>query len=134
MPPSVKETIKFLLDACAAFSFALALLSAKNASWRDRRRIHHSLAGFSYTLYVAHFPILIFLGAVAHDRFGIELASVPRLPNVLTAAAFIVIAGVLAWAFAQVTERHTAKVRDALVQLMPRVRSLGRMGRPGTPA
>jgi peptidoglycan/LPS O-acetylase OafA/YrhL len=119
-----QDVLNLLLDGVAALGFTVALLSAKNASWGGHRRVHHVLAGFSYTLYLVHFPALVFLGAVAHDVFGVGLASAPAPANLALVALFVVILMAFAWMFARLTEQNTPAVRDALMRGVGSLRSL----------
>jgi len=69
-------------------------------------RLARRLAGFSYTLYVVHLPVLAFLSAwLARQRWQ---------PNAIHALAGMALAGcILAYAFvvAQLTEYRTGAVR-----------------------
>ena len=76
------------------------------------------MADFSYSLYLIHFPIIwlsiAVLGRVSGNP-GYFTGFAPTDPVGLASyfgiVAFVI---VLAWAFAQVTERHTKTLRDAL--------------------
>ncbi|MBS0644218.1 MAG: acyltransferase [Acetobacteraceae bacterium] len=125
LPDSMRPAVGWLLDCVVALSFGVVLLSAKNAAWSRWRRMHAALAGFSFSLYLVHFPALILLGAAAHDRFGVALAQPPRTGNLLLVVGFVAVLTAFAWGFAMVTERHTAVVRDALMRVAPRARRLG---------
>ncbi|WP_245631940.1 acyltransferase family protein [Alicyclobacillus ferrooxydans] len=70
-----------------------------------------SLAGFSYTLYLTHYPIINLLRvAVGNGTWGVWH---PTLVNLATALAILV--GILfyAWLIAQLTEARTTQFRDA---------------------
>lgn len=124
-PSHVQWAMKLLVDSIAALSFAAPLLSAKNASWRILGRLHNRLAGFSYTLYLVHFPALIFLGAFVHDIFGVGSARPFGAASLTLVVAFVGTVSGYAWCFAYLTERRTLVVRDGLTRMVTRVRNLG---------
>lgn len=73
------------------------------------------LGGYSYTLYVCHHPILVFLAGA--------LSSVPWAVNgeTLTSALLISIGIILyAWVLGALTEAHTPKLRDAILKRAPK--------------
>jgi len=80
------------------------------------------LAGFSFTLYVVHFPVLAFLrAALDHERIAIWQ------PTPLHALAAVgVVLCVLAYAFALslATERQTTRVRTRLGRALSRTSAL----------
>lgn len=104
-----------------ACSFAWLLLSMRRMrfGWLERRRSFNAfMAGFSYSLYLIHFPLmLVLLGALyATGRFeGIARGYSPTDAQGLLAYAVVAGAvGVCAFAFAQPTERQTPRLRRFL--------------------
>ncbi len=98
----------------AAMSFMIAHPGWRN--WRFGDAAGERLAGFSYTLYAMHFPVLLGImgilfaaGVLPHrlpfGQFGIAVAL----------GAFVVLMGT-AWLFALVTEDQTVHLRRALLQ------------------
>ena len=80
-------------------------------------RVFKKLAAFSYTLYVIHLPILVFVRAWA------ENAHIGLLqPSAIHVVAALVLAGVIvaiAYLVSQVTERNTDKVRRWVASHLP---------------
>ena len=97
-----------LLLGLATFGFLWILLGAvSEAKPTIASRLSRAAARFSFTLYVAHTPILIFLVALlADDTRWIS----PRLTGGIAFAALIVIVA-YAWLLATATEFRTDRVR-----------------------
>jgi peptidoglycan/LPS O-acetylase OafA/YrhL len=84
-------------------------------------RWHKRLAGFSYSLYITHFPLTVFLLAALDETAGPALA---QSPGARAAAVFVaVLAAALAWGFgvSRLTEAHTDAVRQFLFARFGRV-------------
>jgi peptidoglycan/LPS O-acetylase OafA/YrhL len=101
----------------AGFTFGLLwiLLSAKGSAPSDvRAHATRGLARFSYTLYVAHTPLLVFLGSLLVG----DARWVPTLPRFLM--ALLPMSGILlyAYALAYFTEFQTDKIRKRLERLL----------------
>lgn len=110
----------FLLDAIVALGFGMwmnALVRRADGPVAARyAQTARMFAGFSYTLYAVHFPLLfLFRARFMGDRVW--------APDWLHLFYGIVIAGVavaIAWAIAQVTEAKTAAVRRMVMRMLPR--------------
>ena len=78
-------------------------------------RVHAALAGFSFSLYCTHIPVLVLYITllVTLTGYGWQMAGTGVAPWLAVAGGLALSLGV-AWAFAQVTEAHTAQVRDWL--------------------
>jgi peptidoglycan/LPS O-acetylase OafA/YrhL len=97
-----------LLLGLATFGFLWVLLGAlSKAKPTIPSRLSRAAARFSFTLYVAHTPILIFLVALlAHDTRWIPA---PKTGGIAFAALVVVVA--YAWLLATATEFRTDRVR-----------------------
>jgi peptidoglycan/LPS O-acetylase OafA/YrhL len=103
---------QFALDLAVAFGFAIALLCAKNLKdGRKFRSLHRVLASFSYTVYLVHFPAMVFVAVFLKEVFGIGFLRPPGLAAVIYAGALLAILYAYAWVFAAFTEAHTNAVR-----------------------
>jgi len=90
------------------FGFILVLLSAKhNAAKTGLNHLVRQTARFSYTLYLAHTPILIFMVAfLAHDTRWF-----PNTAVAVLAVGALILVLIYAWLVAVVTEFKTEHVR-----------------------
>jgi len=70
----------------------------------------HWIAGFSYSIYLAHLPVVVFLRAtfITVDRWQ------PTPPHVILVAGLALLTLALCYLLSRVTEAQTAKVRRAL--------------------
>jgi peptidoglycan/LPS O-acetylase OafA/YrhL len=101
----------YILAAGTAI-FIWTLLSATEivSAHATRARFSRSLARFSYSLYVLHFPILILIaGLLVRDRHW-----QPASAGALTAVGVLLAIIAYAYAIATLTEFHTLRVRSWL--------------------
>ncbi len=73
--------------------------------------LHRWLADFSYSLYIVHFPVMVFLAALGFQLFALPIAASPGAGTLAYAAAVLMLLYAFAWAFAFMTERHTQALR-----------------------
>ncbi|MFZ0922585.1 MAG: hypothetical protein WA020_05965, partial [Candidatus Acidiferrales bacterium] len=74
------------------------------------------VAGFSYTLYLTHFPVVFFMRArIIHGATWR-----PDFIHILYALGIAMVPIVIAYGLAQVTEARTASVRHKVMALFPR--------------
>ena len=118
---AMDATLNTLKNYLVAASFAWVLISMRHACFcylRSGSGFNRFLADFSYSLYLIHFPLMLFvLGALhATGRFdGIARGYSATDPRGLLAYAItIAVVGVCAWAFSQATERQTWRLRRML--------------------
>ncbi len=80
-------------------------------------KVARVLAGFSYTLYVFHFPLLLFLRAwlVPFDRW------LPNTPHLFYGLIIGMVVLVFAWSLSAITEKKTAVVRGWIDTMIPRL-------------
>jgi peptidoglycan/LPS O-acetylase OafA/YrhL len=92
----------------ATFGFIWVLLGAvQRARPTIANKLSRSTAQFSYTLYLVHLPILIFVvGLAAHDTRWI-----PSAKTVVLALSVLPLVVAYAWLLATATEFRTAQVR-----------------------
>jgi len=119
---SVKRPLDsvFLTDAIVAVGFGMLMYAIVGGEEKPVPGAYDKtarlFAGFSYTLYAVHFPLLfLFRARFMGDRVW--------APDWLHFFYGIVIAGVavaIAWAIAQVTEAKTATVRRWVMKMLPR--------------
>ena len=107
--------VKFSIDFAFAASFAFFLLSFWGSEGAaPGARLHEWLASFSFSTYLIHFPIYVFLSAVAHDVFGIAITQQPGAPALAYMAAAVACVLVCAYGFSLVTEKRTGQLKAFL--------------------
>jgi peptidoglycan/LPS O-acetylase OafA/YrhL len=107
--------IDFALDLAVALGYAIVLLCAKNLKDGLKfRSLHRALASFSYTIYLVHFPAMVFLAAFMKDVLDIGFARQPGVAATIYAGALLVTLYGCAWIFAALTEAHTDVIRSRL--------------------
>jgi peptidoglycan/LPS O-acetylase OafA/YrhL len=110
-------TIQYLPDLLTAISFGIFLLSMKevnNSFLYKTKKINSVLAGFSYSLYLLHYPLILFLISVWVSIFQISNFSNEYQPNsvgIVIYLSIMIIIFTIAYAFSLVTENKTALVR-----------------------
>lgn len=97
----------------ATFALLYVLLGARQpATGRWYERPSHTMAGFSYTLYLVHVPMLMLLTALlAGDHRWL-----PDLSHTAIGLAVLLFVIVYAYAVAKLTEFHTDEVRGWIKQ------------------
>jgi peptidoglycan/LPS O-acetylase OafA/YrhL len=113
--PDIGMGTRFAMDLAVAFGFSIALVCAKNLG--ERRKfgsLHRVLASFSYTLYLGHFPAMVFTAVFLRQVFDIDFLRPPGILPVIYAAGLLVILYGYAWIFAVITEAHTNAIRSRL--------------------
>ena len=112
-PPGMDSD--FAVDLMAALGYSAALICAKNLKTpRKLWSLHRALASFSYTVYLVHFPALIFFAAMMKDVFNIGFLQQPSMTAIIYAGALVAIIYGYAWIFAVFTEARTDAVRSRL--------------------
>jgi len=101
-------------DIGVAIGLALALACPRIVSFNIAQRLVRRGAGLSYSLYVIHLPLVIFVGAIL-ERSGWPKTLAPPGPQTYAAFACVVAAAIgAAYLFAKATEDNTAAVRGWL--------------------
>jgi peptidoglycan/LPS O-acetylase OafA/YrhL len=109
-----------LTDYVVALCFAVWLYTMLLGSREDVNPVYargaQKLAGFSYTLYLTHFPALLLLRGLLDPQGHWQ----PDFPHLMYAAAIAVLILSYAYWVAEWTEAHTADVRNRLLRLTDR--------------
>ena len=104
----------FLLVAAFSMNSSLKLPGAK---------IHKKLADFSYTIYLIHFPLLIFLVASAHDLVRIRFFKQPDINGGVLFCILLITIYVFGYMFSILTEARTSEVRKFLSNKFEQMRT-----------
>jgi peptidoglycan/LPS O-acetylase OafA/YrhL len=108
------QVYPWLQDAFVAAATALLLADNWFREKEPAPRAGHALAQFSFSLYAIHFPVVL-LGIAFLQARGMLIARMdPGLPGYGLALGLAAFAYTVSWAFAQLTERHTDKLRNLL--------------------
>ena len=112
-------TVPFLADFLIGVSFALVINSAARGSSRlPGHDLNRKAADFSYSVYLCHFPFLVFVLSVLYEATGFGL----RGPRTVWSAGLFLIILVLAyfWCYlvSLVSERQTPRIRQWLYRFV----------------
>jgi peptidoglycan/LPS O-acetylase OafA/YrhL len=110
---------KYVIDLLVGISFALwiyTLISVfDNKTLRSKSSYYFKyFAGMSYTLYLVHYPIMLFIMELLYGELNISKSS-PIIAFVLKPVTFLVIFG-YAWLISRVTEAKTDKVKNLILK------------------
>jgi peptidoglycan/LPS O-acetylase OafA/YrhL len=116
----------FMLDLIVALGFCILLAALqKIRSFRfGPAAFHQKMAGFSYTTYLVHFPMLMLLAAVAADWFGIAYRQQPTIATGFYTAAIIGLLYAYSYLLSQVTEEKTPQIRRFPINFLSKRPSL----------
>ncbi len=113
-----------LKDYTVAIAFAILIASMRGADigfFKFTAKVNKFFADFSYSLYLLHFPTMLFLLALIYFGFHLEGIATGYSPISLEGRAIYVVViiavYVLAWGFSRLTEAKTASVRRYLKSL-----------------
>jgi peptidoglycan/LPS O-acetylase OafA/YrhL len=117
----------FIADLLIAVSFAAWIYYMKCsmlnrqpspglAVWAKR------LAGFSYTSYLTHFPLLVWVHAALFAYNPVKWQ--PTAESLIYGISLLAITLIYSWLISLITERHTDKVRKRLTSLLTRKNKL----------
>lgn len=109
-----------LLVAIAFSVFLYTILHLKTSSNMVSKlketyfKTSRKIAGFSFTLYLIHFPILIFLFALM-SNFGMEKLQ-PTLMNIIIGCFICLAIIIIAYGLSLITENKTSQVRSFVMR------------------
>lgn len=114
-------TLRTLSHYLVAILFSLIVSSLRGRTvsiFKNIAKLNRFLADFSYSLYLLHFPLMLFLLASAHFIIGLPGIAVGYSPRstegVVVYASVIFITYVLSWGFSRLTEAKTNSIRGFL--------------------
>jgi peptidoglycan/LPS O-acetylase OafA/YrhL len=111
--------MSFRRDLAVAAGYCLLLYSFTGVNVSVRiAGIHRRLADFSYSTYLVHFPMLVFITALLAQTWRIEFL---LEPTVWSFGYLLVVTSTLclySYLFAYVTERHTNETREWIRSLL----------------
>lgn len=103
-------------DLLVALPFAALLVSLHGAKVKrpGMGGLHATLANFSYTTYLCHFPIFLFITSAMHDVAGLKFHVQPDALGIIYVVALSLLTYGVCWGIAWATERHTPDIRQRL--------------------
>ncbi len=120
---------EFVRDFSLGVAYTLAVVGVSRmtgvATWHNCNKW---LAEFSYTTYLVHFPMVLFIVAIGYQVFGLEFQVQPTTLGLLYLLGINVAVYLYCFAFSVLTERHTHIVRvklDSWSESWQRARRLG---------
>jgi len=123
-----------LKDYVVAVAFAWLLISMRSVRFRLLERLgslNRFLANFSYSLYLIHFPLMLFILAGLHATGRFTDIAVGYRPTdvegVTIYVTMIILVYAISWGFSVLTERNTERLRD-FVNRRIRQRSIASRG------
>jgi peptidoglycan/LPS O-acetylase OafA/YrhL len=123
MPDLVGDALLALPTLILVYILANGTGAITNGVWGRLRlsKISHGLAGFSYTLYLVHLPVLIFLHAAVIWSGGVRWQ--PDLAHGLAGIGIAVLMVGYAWTLSQLTEARTRAATAYLLMALKRNKS-----------
>lgn len=110
---------QFLKDLALGLCYAAALGCTSRITIRlPFSRMHHWLAEFSFTTYLFHFPLMLFLVSAGFQLFGWSFKRQPDVSALTYLLAMVMVVFGLCYLISLVTERHTNFVRNWLGKVL----------------
>lgn len=123
--------VAFARDCVVAIAFCFALFCYGRAErGGPSSPLHHRAADFSYTMYLLHFPAMLFIVAAANHLSGWPFLMEPSLVSVAYLLALVIVLYVLGYLFSLVTERHTDSIKAHIKRAVAKVPAIERAFNP----
>ena len=107
--------VPFLSEFLVGLSMALMLISLAGMERRlPLRKLSKKMADFSYTTYLLHFPLLLFVVAAVHDTTGFGVRMRIGAPSLMYFLGLVSFALILSWIVSLFTEAKTSIYRALL--------------------
>jgi len=99
------------------FGFVLLLMSLSAMSWHlPFYRFSQHCADFSYSVYLVHFPVLVFTLSLAYQFIGSGIRMPFHLGSFLWYSAVLILSILVSWIISIVTEKKTPVLRGLIYQ------------------
>ena len=108
----------FLEDFILALSIGSLILIIKNnnISFIKFNKLNDFFSKFSYSLYVVHFPIIIFIVSILNETFYIDIQHSPSITRLLYFISILITIYLLAYTFYYFTEKNTKKIQQRFLK------------------
>ena len=122
--PTLEMHLKIIAALSVGLSFTNVLLVSMHAKVvpgvASRGRLHALLAGFSYSLYLTHAPLIHFALTLAKNQGDPRLALQPGWTAGAWGLGLLMLASGYAWLFSLFTEAQTNRTRSILTAVLGR--------------
>jgi peptidoglycan/LPS O-acetylase OafA/YrhL len=99
-------------DYTIGLTFAFLINSMEGSSYRfPFRKLSFSLADFSYSLYLLHFPLILLAVSILHHQTGFGFKMPPGQKSVSLVVLLFILAITFSWLVSLLTEKRTASIR-----------------------
>ena len=107
----------FIRDFSFGIAFAILLLSIYKQRFKlPYANTHKFLADFSYSIYLFHFPVFIFLTAISNDLLSINSGDKqPTLKNLLFLSITCLIVYIYGYLMSRITEKYSYSLRNKIM-------------------
>lgn len=106
---------EFGRDLCLGLAYALFLVAITGLKMKIPFAVlHHRLAEFSYSTYLAHFPIMLFFVAGSQTLLGISFQRQPNMGTLVYFAVIVMAIYLVCYVFSLLSERYTGAARRKL--------------------
>ena len=111
--------LEFTRDFCVGISFVAWMVSTGRIK-RPMRwvGVHAKFAGFSYSIYLFHFPAMLFVVAAGFQYFGLLFKMQPSLFGVGYLVGVVLLLYIYCFALSELTEKYTGAVRVKISSLL----------------
>ena len=108
--------IKLVRDYSLAISFSVLIITIKNHKTSLVRNIpfHKRMADFSYTIYLLHVPLMVFITAMLAGNFGVRFLVEPNINSLLICCIILISIYLALYGFSQITEKYTPNVKSLI--------------------
>jgi peptidoglycan/LPS O-acetylase OafA/YrhL len=106
----------FLKDFVLGISYSMLLIAVNQCDFSWCKNQNKILAEFSYSLYVYHFPALVFFSSLMFTINPTEVLAKPHSPVLVRLMLLCIATVFLSFSLAQITERYTPQVRRWLTK------------------
>jgi peptidoglycan/LPS O-acetylase OafA/YrhL len=105
--------ISLIRDFTLAISFSISIIALQNQEKFLIRyfKFQKSMADFSYTIYLLHVPLLVFIVAVLGGYYGVSFLGEPNPKEIVISIIVLIFTYSSLYGFSLVTERHTSNVK-----------------------
>ncbi len=118
--PNTIVVVSFVSEFLIGVAFGLTIQTLMGATNRKSKgkTFHKKMTGFSYSLYVMHFPMIVFVVSLVNYLFGVEVQMQPGASQLLLFIAILTFLYVYSYGTAKVTENNTKSIRSVLKRIL----------------